>query len=352
MNLPWNQSEWSRIAATENLHHGLMISGVSGVGKREFCLSLGQYLLCDQAVEGTFCGQCQNCRLFAAGTHPDFHLLTSELENATSRLPLVTAYSDRYQDIQARERKAKPGQIIPINQVRTLIDRFLTHPHIADRKVALIMPAEVMNANAANALLKLLEEPPGNSFLLLMSSTPGFLPATIRSRCMTVDLPTPVKSEARRWLTLFMKPNDADRALSVAVGPADAKTAFENGLLEIHSQYLTKILALVENNQDAVKLAREFSQSGLAPFLYWFQRFICELLTWRVGATPPLWAKRWRIDSKLLPVNQLYSLYDRINFYRQIVREPINEQMAIEDLMLSFWRATRKPASKNAMSLR
>jgi len=320
----------------------LIVNGVSGVGKREFCLALGQYLLCDQAAEGAFCGKCQNCYLFSAGTHPDFHLLTSELENATSRLSLITAYSNRYQDVQAYERKSKLGKIVTINQVRALIERFLMHPHIATKKVALIMPAEVMSINAANALLKLLEAPPENSFLLLISSTLGCLPTTIRSRCMTLNLLTPTKNEALLWLTQFMSPDDAERALFVAVGPIDAKVVFENGFLEVHSQYLTKILNLIKKDQDIVKLAEELSQAGLGPFLRWFQRFICELLTCKVGAIlPPRWAEKNHIDFNVLSINQLYSLYDKVNFYRQIVLESINEQMAIEDLLMSFGRAIK-----------
>ena len=79
---PWTQPVWERTAgAPDTLHHGLLITGVPGIAKREFAMALGQLLLCgNPADDRQPCGQCQNCALFRAGTHPDFHVLATELE--------------------------------------------------------------------------------------------------------------------------------------------------------------------------------------------------------------------------------------------------------------------------------
>ncbi len=80
----WHQNEWDRtIANHDALHHGLLITGQPGIGKTEFALALSKYLLCQSPVEtdNGFCENCPVCRLFDAGTHPDFHVLTTELES-------------------------------------------------------------------------------------------------------------------------------------------------------------------------------------------------------------------------------------------------------------------------------
>ena len=113
------------VGRRDSLHHGLLITGQPGIGKCEFALSLGKYLLCqDPQNRGNgYCDNCQGCRLFDAGTHPDLHVLTTELESMEGRLSLVSSYSDRYIDSREREKRAKPARVISIDQVRQLIDR-------------------------------------------------------------------------------------------------------------------------------------------------------------------------------------------------------------------------------------
>ncbi len=343
----WHKGEWEQLVNVQALHHGLMVTGADGIGKREFCLALAKFLLCDNKelkVSGGDCGRCQNCELFDAGTHPDFHLLTSETENIQTRIPLVSAYSDRYQNVQARGKKTKPGKIIPIDQIRLLIERFSTQPHISQHKVVLVMPADAMNTNASNALLKLLEEPPENSTLILMTSSPGFLPATIRSRCMLVNLPTPRRESALEWLSQSMDEETASLSLKLAnEGPLDAKQFADNGFLDTQGQYMNQVSNLVASNITPLALAMDLSKSDLSIFLGWLHGFVCEVIVWRVSEIKPnrfdssdlVWS------SKSFSVERLYALYDKIIFYKSIVREPINAQLVTEDLILTLKSAIR-----------
>ncbi|WP_423910634.1 hypothetical protein [Candidatus Spongiihabitans sp.] len=347
MIFSWQQSDWHRLARYRNKpHHGLLINGQSGIGKREFSFELCQYLLCN-AVSGEDvseedngpCGQCQNCRLFNAGTHPDFHVLTNELESAEGRLSLLTDYSNRYLDSAAREKKTKHSRVISVDQVRGLIERFSTHAHISTTKVALIFPADCMNINAANALLKLLEEPPPDSILVLVTANPSHLPATIRSRCMTQTLATPDKESALAWLAQHLPEQQIDIALTLANGgPLEARRLSDTGFLQHHQACLIGFAGVVAKQVNPVDFAGQLNKLEFEQLLAWFHRFVTELAKFCVTGIKPYWMESIRIDTQNVSVERLYGLYDRISYYRRIARGTVNEQLALEDLVLAFQR--------------
>ena len=179
--LPW-QREAARgwLRDREHWPHGWLLHGPAGFGKRTLALYIARTLLCESPREGGACGECAGCRWFAQGQHPDFRLLE----------PLV----------EEEESDKAPATVVKIDQIRALGEFLQLTSHRQGAKVALIHPAEAMNAAAANALLKTLEEPPPRSYLLLVSDQPGRLPATVRSRCRAVPVPRPGTREAEDWL--------------------------------------------------------------------------------------------------------------------------------------------------------
>ncbi len=343
---PWTQAAWERTtSALDTLHHGLLITGVPGVAKREFAMALGRLLLCGEPADGGRpCGQCQNCALFGAGTHPDFHVLTTETEWRDGRVALIAKYCDRYQDLGAREKRANPGRVIPVDQVRRLIERFCAHAHSAARKVALIVPADRMNTNAANALLKLLEEPPANSVLMLVSAVPGYLPATIRSRCFQIGIPLPTEEAARAWLGEQMPAADATRALRLSNGgPVDALKMHKDGFLQVQDQFLQGITELAKGRTGALELAARFKQHDFLQVLDWLHRFNCEMIKGNCGVetTGGRGALNRNPNPVRLSAEKLFALYDKIGYYRKIAREQLNEQLAMEELTLALQRVLR-----------
>ena len=152
--------------------HALLAAGPEGIGKQHFLRALAASLLCDQPSAGLACGACRACDLMQAGSHPD--LLVVETE--------------------------EKSRVIKIDQVRALIDFARKTPGIASRKLILLGPAEVMNANAANALLKCLEEPSDSTWILLYSHQPSALPATVRSRCQALAMSPPGQQQCMDWL--------------------------------------------------------------------------------------------------------------------------------------------------------
>ena len=173
---PWFQSVWERIArGTEQnrLAHALLLAGQEGIGSFDLGMAVSQYLLCLAPQRGTSCGACKSCLLLKAGSHPDLHIIGLEEKAAA----------------------------IKVDQIRTLTSAVASTSQQGGRKLVIIHPADSMNTNAANALLKCLEEPSGDCVFVLVADRPTALMATIRSRCTRLELPLPEKSQALSWLS-------------------------------------------------------------------------------------------------------------------------------------------------------
>ena len=180
----------------ERLPHAILIHGPMGVGKLALAEYFAQRLLCESPEPGAApCGQCEGCRWVTAGSHPDLRRVEPE---ALARRPEDAEADDEAGG--APLKAGKPSTEIKVEQVRDL-DGFLNlGSHRAHRRIALIHPAEAMNANAANALLKGLEEPPAGAFFLLVSHRPARLLPTIRSRCVALPVGLPDAAVAVSWL--------------------------------------------------------------------------------------------------------------------------------------------------------
>ncbi|GAB4372837.1 MAG: DNA polymerase III subunit delta' [Deltaproteobacteria bacterium] len=169
---------------------GLLFHGEEGVGKETAALAFSAALLCRSPSGGDACGECPDCRLFGAGSHPNF--LRVGPENLS----------------------------IPIDGIRRLQEE-LSLKSFSDRpRIALIHPADRMTIQAANALLKTLEEPPPSSHLLLVAHRISRLPVTIVSRCQKVPfgpLPTALVETV-----LSSRPRDGGRRSPEAVRRAAA----------------------------------------------------------------------------------------------------------------------------------
>lgn len=197
MIYPWNLESWDTLQSKrERMPHALLIHGPQGIGKLKLAEHLAQSVLCEAvAVSGRPCDECAGCRWFVAGSHPDFRRVEPEA---------LARPSGSGEDVEALgttpARGAKPSIEIKVDQVRAL-DGFLNlKSHRGGTRVALIHPAEAMNPNAANALLKGLEDPPGRAMFILVSHRPARLLATLRSRCVAVPVPVPDAAASLAWL--------------------------------------------------------------------------------------------------------------------------------------------------------
>jgi DNA polymerase III subunit delta' len=191
---PWNEPLFEALKArTERFPHALLIHGARGTGKLALAERVAQFLLCEDPARGP-CGRCEGCRWFAAGSHPDFRRIEPE---ALAKEPAL----EPEEGADAPAKRARPSTEIKIEQVRDLAGFLNLGSHRGRLRVALVHPAEDMNPNAANALLKGLEEPPAAAVFLLVSHRPSQLLPTIRSRCVALAVPIPPPAAALQWLT-------------------------------------------------------------------------------------------------------------------------------------------------------
>jgi DNA polymerase-3 subunit delta' len=166
-------------AAADRLGHGWLLTGPRDVGKRNLA-----FVLADRLLEGRI------------GSKPPAAAAPAEI---VGRYAELAEGPDLHPDLY-RLRPEEEKRTIQVEQVRDLIAALALTPHLAGSKVVIIEQAEAMTTGAANALLKSLEEPTPNTYLFLLAERPGWLPATIRSRCQQLAIRPPTPEVAATWL--------------------------------------------------------------------------------------------------------------------------------------------------------
>ncbi len=223
--LPWLAGG---LAAAHQLAgaHALLIHGPAGAGHFEFAVLLAQSHLCEANPvhhSQRACGRCASCHLVATRAHPDLRMVLP------AALRVQRGWTDE-DDFIAPKGEAKPSRELRIDQVRAAIDWTQQTSGRGRGKVLLLHPADALNLSAANAMLKTLEEPPGQVRLLLTSADPEHLLPTVRSRCQRLPLALPSADQARAWL--MAQGLDAPEALLTLAGgsPLEALAWVQDGL--------------------------------------------------------------------------------------------------------------------------
>jgi DNA polymerase-3 subunit delta' len=269
---PWHRDElkdWICRCEQQRLPHALLLGGAAGIGKQRLARALLEWLLCERPAGGLACGQCRSCHVSASGAHPDYFRLAPE----------------------------EAGQAIKVDQVRALAEFGERTAQYGGARVALVVPAEAMNRNAQNALLKTLEEPGEHTHLLLVSHQPGLLLPTIRSRCQHRRLPLPGADMAVPWLREQLGDSERAQALLSAAGGAPLKAVeLEQADWFVGRKALLEgLVGVVEgrvNIHEAVQPLLKGDAVALLDALY----------GWTVQALKSEWAGRGSTDAELAPV--------------------------------------------------
>ncbi len=224
--LPWLAAPLADALARQR-GHALLVQAAPGIGALPFALTLAQGWLCEANSGPLPCGACASCRLLQARMHPDLRLLVPEVQRQALGWPLPEDKPEGEGDSATRR---KPSRQIRIEEVRASIDWIVTTSSRSRAKVLVLHPAEALNVQAANALLKTLEEPPAGARLLLTAADPQALLPTVRSRCQHLVLAAPSAAESKRWLEA-RDVADAGILLQAASGrPLDALALAQDGI--------------------------------------------------------------------------------------------------------------------------
>ncbi len=323
---PWQHEVAQRLGRLRERHpHALLLQGRRGIGKLDFAMAYARFLLCERPqADSNACGGCASCNWFALGNHPDFRLL--EPEEA----------ADTGEEGGATAKGAKKSAQITVDQVRLLADFLPVSSHRGGLRIALLHPAEALNASSANALLKMLEEPPAGVVFLLVTHQPQRLLPTIRSRCSRLDMPVPSFDLAETWLRQQGVADAGERLAYCGGSPLPALAAAEDD-----RQWRARLLALLAQGggMDPHAAAAACVRGGLPATVEALQKWTCDLLTLRQGAparyhpgqSASLQALAERVD-----LGQLLDFQRALTEARRTAQHPLNQELQIESLMLQY----------------
>lgn len=333
----WFESEFRQLLQQRGqLPHALLVQGPQGIGKRAFGLSLSAALLCENPdTHGKACGSCSACNWLASGSHPDFQALSPATE------------SDQEAEVDEGAKKARASPWITIEQVRQLHDFIHVSTHRGGNKIILISPAEALNVNAANALLKNLEEPPARTHFILISHRPHHLPSTIVSRCRQLSLGRPDPVIAVEWLK-SQGVKEPEVALAQCSGaPLRALAASESGELQERRDFLSRI---APPDFDPLHAAEVLRDLPLERLISWLQKWTYDIVSRRmlgsIRYNPDMAAELDALARRADPVAML-------RLHRKLVREqrhihhPLNARLYIESILFAY-AAVVNPARKAA----
>ncbi|HWF60229.1 MAG TPA: DNA polymerase III subunit delta' [Nitrospira sp.] len=308
------------------LAHAYLFYGETRIGKLMTAVRLAQALNCEQISQAEAqdsCGHCRSCLQIAVRTHPDYFVIEPDSKAATPQ--------------------------IKIEQVRAIEQQFVYRPLVGERKICLIDDADRLTIGAANALLKTLEEPPGQSLFILVTSRLHALPITIRSRCQALRFTTPARTQVEAALILKRELPPADarflavftdgrigEALTASV--ADVRARQQESLTLVKPENLMSSAAILSVAESLAKTDR--GEETLA----WLARWIRDLVIVMVDgdqdqilhldqlADLRRYAQRADVDT-------LLTLLNDIERTEQQATRHLNVQMALETTFLRLREA-------------
>jgi DNA polymerase-3 subunit delta' len=316
MLYPWQTNAWQRIQAmrsSDRIPHALLITGKLGTGIGDFAWRLATSMLCEAPSEtGELCNQCQSCNLLKANTHPELLVIVPEEE----------------------------GKAIKVDQIRKLMEFTQLKSHYGHRKVIVIEPADAMNNNANNSLLKTLEEPPGDTLLILVSHQPALLPITVRSRCQKIPI-SASSVHVKDWLAGKFEADLIDTASAIGYGPLFLEENDEIDLRQDRLRLLEDLEGITRGLCDPVEIAESWSKNrsgagsktgsntDLRQVLFWLMKILQDLTKIKLTDNPGELANQDLIDrlkklSELIDINKVIHVYGRLFELHKLVTRNTN----------------------------
>jgi len=316
--MPWLGEPMQRLRearAARRLPQSLLIISAPGLGAERFAAWSAALVLCESRDPAP-CGACPACVLLRADTHPDFHTV----------------------------RLLEDAQQIKVDQIRDLIEALALSSFRGGYKAAVVESAEALNANGANAFLKTLEEPSGETMLILLARPSHRLPATIASRCQRIVLRPPPREVALAWLESHDPSVPSwDAALLLASGaPLMAVDLAAANIGQLNREMGECLEGLAAGTVDITVLAERWIRSDAALRLIWLENWITQRVRADLGGeTSAQSAEPVGLPGALLKpkIRALFELLDAARDLRRLSSTGLNQQLALEALLLGGRRA-------------
>jgi DNA polymerase-3 subunit delta' len=293
---------WRERVAQDRLPHALLLTGGVGVGKRAAAAWLAGLRLA--------AGKTPELPQYPVSPteHPDLHWVAPEADRAT----------------------------ISVDQIRALVGELSLTSHAGAGKVAVIEPANAMTENAANSLLKTLEEPPGDALLILIADRTGRLPATVFSRCQRVDIAAPGEADGIAWLDRLQPGAAWAQALSLA-GNAPLAAIGTLELLETHASMSRDFNAVGLGEAAPLEVAARWARLEPGFVLDWLARRVQQAIFGASGVRRPV-AEGIPEESVLQRMDRrnLFCYLDTINRLRGQAAGSFNLQLTYEGLLIDW----------------
>jgi DNA polymerase-3 subunit delta' len=305
MDISWHKQfarSWIDRAEQGRLPHAVLLAGPAGVGKRA-----------------------------AAGWIAARHLKIGPQVELPQFPPVTLQHADLRWISPAEDK-----QTISIDQIRTLVAETSLTSYEGVGKVAVVEPANTMTVNAANSLLKTLEEPPGDAILILIADRVGNLPATIFSRCQRIELLAPSETEGLAWLESLRPGAQWAEALKLAgYAPLAALQAVEQ--LDTHAALSRDFAAVASARESAIDVAARWNRLEIDFVLLWLARQIQQLIMSQSGSPTGVFGQG--MDKSVLTrmdTRNLFCYLDTVNRLRGQQSGSFNVQLALEGLLLDL----------------
>jgi DNA polymerase-3 subunit delta' len=327
LTYPWVQPVIDRLPrSAKALPRALLLAGRPGLAKRATALFLVQGLLCETKRDGLkACGTCASCLLYKAGNHPDLRMIE-------------VGHDDEEPTVEEDAGPAKKAsRLISVERIRTLMDFVTITSHRGGAKVVCIVPAEAMHPGAANAVLKILEEPPGDTYFLLVSHQVERLLPTIRSRCFQLAFALPDAGPTLDWL----KGQGIEQGeLALAQGGYAPLAAIDRAGDETFWKQRKALLdALAAPGFDLLRAAdcAEDIDGTLVSTL--LSQWAYDVAALRSGGQV-----RYHLDyaaslqkiAGAMAFDELMTWYDAIIQFGRVAQHPLNKRLAMESLLSGY----------------
>ena len=322
MRYVWQAKQWQQLwqsIQAGRLPHALLLTGMAGTGKVSFALHAAQALLCQaNTADGDPCNNCHACRLVVTTAHPNVYHVLPE----------------------------KEGQAIKVDQIRAAAEFVQQSSMKGEFRIVIIRPAHSMNMNAANALLKTLEEPSSGAIIILVTEQSGRLPATIRSRCQRILFPRPNQQEALSWLRTqpvveSLTPEQSLRLMHGA--PLLAASLSGDDMLPLRKEMFQAFSELAKKRAHALTLAAKWHKIDTVKWLDLLLGWVSDLLRLQKGCQPGQLLNQDYTDAlqacaPLVPLQKNLQLMEHILTLRGQISAGINfnKQLLIESLLIRW----------------